>query len=339
MKHYIGETIDDYTVVDFIDGNVIIRCKICGHERKMPTGSFRRQRHKHSYRICGTKFFETSPINGDYEFIGMSDKVYRGESFCLMRCMKCGNVKEILPYQVHKKSLYHNKTICGINAKNEEIGRQYGDIKIISYIGKRNNSDIHLCECQVCHRTKIMQIWNVKNGKGITHKSCSSSVKDEKYIKEFRSRWANMRDRTTNPNNEKYHCYGGRGITSDEFEYFIDFYDSLYESFIKHVEKHGVNNTTLERIDVNKGYTSDNCTWATWKEQSNNKQDTVYFKVVHQDGSEDIEYGVSNYEKEHGMSHNLIFNRLYGIVKTNELNGDRYYLIGNNRDREEGSIN
>lgn len=165
----------------------------------MPTGSFRRQRHKHSYRICGVKFFKTSPINRDYEFIGMSDKTYRGESFCIMRCMKCGNIKEILPYQVPKKSLYHNKTNCGVNAKNEEIGRQYGDMKIISYIGRRNNADIYLCECQVCHRTKIMQIWNVKNGKGITHKACSSSVRDEKYIKEFHSRWANMRDRTTNP--------------------------------------------------------------------------------------------------------------------------------------------
>ena len=71
----------------------------------------------------------------------------------------------------------------------------------------------------------------------------------------------------------------------------------------------------------------ENCRWATWKEQANNRQSTVYFKIVHADGKETIEYGVGKYEQEHGLTHNTIYNRLYGVVQTNEYKGDRFYLL------------
>lgn len=343
MKKYIGETINDYVVIDSenINGEtyVVVKCNICSHIRKMKIAEFRRVKNIHSVRTCKEDYFITNPIKGDYEFVGASNSMRGNKNLYDIKCKVCGNIKSLPADQAQRSIFYHSKINCGEKVYLEEIGNQYGDIKIKSYEGKRGGAVLYGCECQICGREKIMQRGNIKEGKGIEHRWCSMSLKNEKYIKEFRSRWANMRDRTTNPKNDRYHCYGGRGISSDEFEYFIDFYDCLYDSFLEHVEEYGVKNTTLERIDVNKGYTKENCTWTTWDKQHKNKQDTVYFRVVHQDGTEDIECDISKYEKDHNMSHNFIFNRLYNIVKTNEYNGDKYYLIGSNRDKEGGYIN
>lgn len=100
-----------------------------------------------------------------------------------------------------------------------------------------------------------------------------------------------MRTRTTNPKSPKYKDYGARGINSDEFMYFVDFYDAMYESYLKHVELFGEDDTTLERIDVNGNYCKENCTWATWEQQAKNKRSLLRFKAISPNG---IEYKGTN---------------------------------------------
>lgn len=65
-------------------------------------------------------------------------------------------------------------------------------------------------------------------------------------------------------------------------------------SYQEHVQKHGVKNTTLERINVNKGYTVDNCTWTTWYEQANNKTSNLNLTAISPEG---IEYSVHNLKR------------------------------------------
>lgn len=81
--------------------------------------------------------------------------------------------------------------------------------------------------------------------------------------------WANMKSRCYNPNVRSYARYGGRGITVCE-EWLKDF-----QTFFQWAVTHGYqDDLTLDRMDNDKGYSPDNCRWATAHEQRCNNSRT-----------------------------------------------------------------
>jgi len=78
--------------------------------------------------------------------------------------------------------------------------------------------------------------------------------------------WVSMRQRCNNPNNKKYHRYGGRGIMVDK----------RWESYTNFLEDMGERpeGKQIDRIDNSGNYTKENCRWATPRENSRNKYDT-----------------------------------------------------------------
>lgn len=85
--------------------------------------------------------------------------------------------------------------------------------------------------------------------------------------------WSHMKARCSNEKTAQYADYGGRGIkVCDEWLSFKSFSEWALNNGYR-------DDLTIDRIDVDKGYSPDNCRWANIEQQANNKRNTAYITV------------------------------------------------------------
>lgn len=104
---------------------------------------------------------------------------------------------------------------------------------------------------------------------------CGYLLLAKSHNKEYRI-WAMMKQRCNNPKTVEYERYGGRGITVcpewNTPEGFAAFFSDMGEC---------PEGCSLDRIDIDKGYSPDNCRWADANVQAANKQRRVKRTGVH----------------------------------------------------------
>ena len=151
-----------------------------------------------------------------------------------------------------------------------------------------------------CGNTKIVSTAKLNNGHV---KSCgclakTNAVKHNAINTREYITWTNIKARCTNPNNSAYHNYGGRGITV--CNRWLDSFENFYEDMGKRPSIE----FSIDRIDVNKDYSPENCRWADQKTQMRNRRNT---KIVNYKG---VEKPLAQFCEELNLELSTITNRI-----------------------------
>lgn len=113
-----------------------------------------------------------------------------------------------------------------------------------------------------------------------------------------------IKDRCYNPNFKDYKNYGGRGITICE-EWQTPHSWKGGRAFKKWALENGyADDLTLDRIDVNKGYSPENCRWVSMKVQQNNKRNN---RLITYNGKTQT---IAQWCEELGLPFSTVKNRL-----------------------------
>jgi hypothetical protein len=161
--------------------------------------------------------------------------------------------------------------------KNNLTGKKFGRLTAIAEHSKKHRKIIWSCKCECGKEVNVIGS-DLVRGKT---KSCGCLKKEIHTTHGMHNSrlyiiWTGMKQRV---NNDKTGNYGNRGIKfCEEWTNFINFYNDMVNEYEEHCKQYGESNTTLDRIDVNGDYCRENCRWATYQVQENNKRNNT--KIV-----------------------------------------------------------
>ncbi len=184
----------------------------------------------------------------------------------------------------------------------------FGYLKVISHSVK-NGVRIAECLCTACGKITNMRAGNIQR-KGIKSCGClqyefSPNKKHGLHGTRTYIAWGGIKRRCLNKKEKGYKNYGGRGITfCKKWDSFEGFYADMGDA---------PPGMSIERIDNNKGYSKENCRWATRIEQANNKRSNRFLDF---NGNK---MTLAQWSKKTGLKESCIYGRLkrgWSIEKT-----------------------
>lgn len=163
--------------------------------------------------------------------------------------------------------------------QQEFIGSVFGRLCVTQHAGVTPRGKHYwyaLCECG---KTVLVARNELSNGDtsscGCLHKELlikrnksSTDPWRQAHRREYNS-YISARRRCLEPTDKDYHRYGAVGIT------FHEPWAKSFQLFVEHIGPRPLG-TTIDRIDVTRGYVPGNVRWASPKEQAKNRRSTVW---------------------------------------------------------------
>jgi hypothetical protein len=316
-----GERYGRWTVMSFYEFRNRVAfwlCKCDCGEEKIVSGSLLRKGESNSCGclrktdLIGEKFGHLTVISFSY--------YKKNEGACWLCKCDCGEDIICVGRRLENGT---NKTCgCGnFRMSNFEdlTGMKFGKLTVVNFSDVKKFSNLcWLCKCD-CGEEVIVRATYLKNGRS-TSCGClrGEFMKNNAYLFNATHRdsksveyhtWHGIKERCYNQNSEQYCNYGGRGIdVSDEWL-------CSYEQFLQDMGRRPSKNHSIERINNDKGYSKDNCKWATTKEQANNKRNNHLItyngetlNVTQWSEKLNLAYGSLLYRSNSGWTAEKIFN-------------------------------
>lgn len=202
----------------------------------------------------------------------------------------CGN-KKIARSKLLKNG--HTKSCGCLNSKLSSerasegvdyLGKKIGELVVFKNLGSDGKRRLWLCKCD-CGKEIELTSEQIRTGR----KNCGNKFHlytekdfyDLKVRKKLRNIYLAMKQRCYNSDNPSYQNYGGRGITICDDWMSKDGFELFYKWSIDNGYSHNDDRKkqcSIDRIDVNKGYSPENCRWVSPEIQGNNKRLNVFIE-------------------------------------------------------------
>lgn len=188
----------------------------------------------------------------------------------------CGTIKDVRTGRLTSPSspsiscgCYRKEQTTKKNTKALPIGEKFNRLVVLEDLGiiGRRRMCLAQCDCGVVKKFRWDGVFSGETKScGCYHRDAVSLSSTTHGMSNTRTHdiWITMKQRCINPNSSGYDLYGERGITV--CERWLDSFENFYEDMGECPE-----GMSIDRIDVNRGYSPHNCRWADGTTQMHNQ--------------------------------------------------------------------